>query len=102
VVFFALLARYVGIPVDHLAAVVISVFIVYAGWGILKDSMRTLLDASIDHGTRDAIRSAILAEPMVIGIKDLTGRNSGRYIFVEAGVVMKQTDLAEAALGEGE
>jgi len=98
VVFFALLARYVGIPIDHLAAVIIALFIAYAGWGILKDSMRTLLDASIDHGTRDAIRSAILAEPMVIGIKDLTGRNSGRYIFVEAGVVMKQTDLAEAAL----
>jgi len=98
VVFFALLARYVGLPVDHLAALVIAVFIVYAGWGILKDSMRTLLDASIDHETRDAIRSAILADPMVIGIKDLTGRNSGRYIFVEASLVMKQTDLAEAAL----
>ncbi|MBP2145426.1 cation diffusion facilitator family transporter [Methanofollis sp. W23] len=96
VVFFALLGRYFGLPLDHLAALVVAVFIAYSGWGILKDSMRTLLDASIDHETRDVVRAAVLAEPMVTGVKDLTGRNSGRYIFVEASVVMKPTDLAEA------
>ncbi|WP_067051103.1 cation diffusion facilitator family transporter [Methanofollis ethanolicus] len=98
VVFFALLGRNVGLPLDNLAALVVAAFIAYAGWGILKDSMRTLLDASVDHGTRDVIRAAVLADPMVIGIRELTGRNSGRYIFVEATVAMKQTDLAEAAL----
>lgn len=98
VVFFALLGRYFGLPLDRLAAVVVAAFVAYSGWGILKDSMRTLLDASIDHETRDAVRAAILADPMVIGVRNLTGRNSGRYIFVEATVVLKQTDLAEAAL----
>lgn len=97
VVFFALLGRYFGLPLDHLAALVVAAFIAYSGWGILKDSMRTLLDASIDHETHDAVRSAILAEPIVTGVRDLTGRNSGRYIFVEASVVMKPTDLAEAS-----
>lgn len=98
VVFFALLGRYFGLPLDRLAAVVVAAFVAYSGWGILKDSMRTLLDASIDHETRDAVRAAILADPMVISVRDMTGRNSGRYIFVEATVVLKQTDLAEAAL----
>ncbi|WP_342675934.1 cation transporter dimerization domain-containing protein [Methanofollis sp. UBA420] len=98
VVFFALLGQNVGLPLDNLAALVVTAFIAYSGWGILKDSMRTLLDASVDHETRDTIKSAILADPMVVGVRDLTGRNSGRYIFVEANVAMKQTDLAEATL----
>ncbi|MBN1195145.1 MAG: cation diffusion facilitator family transporter [Methanomicrobiaceae archaeon] len=98
VVFVAVLAQYFGIPVDSYAAVIVAGFIAFSGWGILKDSMRTLLDASIDHTTRDAIRAAIMSDPIVTGIKGLTGRNSGRYIFVEARVVMKKTDLEEANL----
>jgi len=98
VVFFALLAQYIGIPFDNIAAIIVAVFIAYSGWGILKDSMRTLLDASIDYQTREKIKSVILADPMVISIRDLTGRNSGRYIFVEADVTMKSSDLEEAHL----
>jgi len=96
VVFFALFAQYFGIPVDSIAAVIVALFIAYSGWEILKDSMRTLLDASIDYDTRDLIKSAILSDPMVTGIKILTARNSGRYIFVEATVNMKRSDLSEA------
>lgn len=98
VVFFALLAQYFGLPIDGPAAVIVAGFIVWSGWGILKDSMRTLLDASIDHETREIIRSAIIADPAVTGIRELAARNSGRYIFVEAVVWMKQTDLARATL----
>jgi predicted Fe-Mo cluster-binding NifX family protein len=60
--------------------------------------MKTLLDASIDHETRDTIRSVILSEPLVKSIRDLSGRNSGRFIFVEASVVMHETDLENAHL----
>jgi cation diffusion facilitator family transporter len=98
VVFFSLLAGYFGVPVDGPAAIIVALFIVWSGWGILKDSMRTLLDASIDHETREIIRSAVLADPAVTGIRELAARNSGRYIFVEAVVWMRQTDLAEASL----
>ncbi|EHQ35652.1 cation diffusion facilitator family transporter [Methanoplanus limicola] len=96
VVFSALFAQYFGIPVDSIAAAIVAFFIAYSGWEILKDSMRTLLDASIDYDTRDRIKSAILSDPMVTGIKDLTARNSGRFIFVEATVNMKRLDLSEA------
>ncbi len=98
VVFFALLAQYFGIPFDNVAAIIVAFFIAWSGWGILKDSMRTLLDASIDYETRNAIMSAILSDPLVKEIKVLTGRNSGRYIFVEATVVMHETDLENAHL----
>jgi cation diffusion facilitator family transporter len=96
IVFVALLGQYFGIPLDRIAAIIVAVFVVRAGWGILKDSMRTLLDASVDYATLDAIRSAIRSDPMVRAIKSVTGRNSGRYIFVEATVTMPETDLEEA------
>ncbi len=98
VVFFALLAQYFGVPFDNIAAVIVACFIAWSGWGILRESMKTLLDASIDYETRDTIRSVILSDPLVKGIKDLTGRNSGRYIFVEATVVMHETDFGDAHL----
>ena len=48
-VLLALLGSRVGYPIlDRLAALVMVGFIAKVGWGILKDSMRTLLDASVD------------------------------------------------------
>ena len=78
IVFFALLGQFFGIPLDRVAAVVVAVFIVRSGWGILKDSMRTLLDASVDYDTLNEIRTIIQSDPMVSSIKSITGRNSGR------------------------
>ncbi|WP_048151058.1 cation diffusion facilitator family transporter [Methanolacinia paynteri] len=98
VVFFALFAQYFGVPVDSIGAIIVAGFIAYSGWEILKDSMKTLLDASIDYKTRDLIKSAINSDPVVICTKELNARNSGRYIFVEAVVNMKKTDLSKAHL----
>lgn len=96
IVFFALLGQFFGIPLDRIAAVIVAVFIVRSGWGILKDSMRTLLDASVDYDTLNEIRTIIESDPMVSSIRSITGRNSGRYIFVEAMVEMATSDLKEA------
>ncbi|MDD3978157.1 MAG: cation diffusion facilitator family transporter [Methanomicrobium sp.] len=98
VVFLALLGQYFGIAVDNLGAIIVAGFIAYAGWEILKESMKTLLDASVDYKTRDLIKSAILSDPLVVCVKELNARNSGRYIFVEATVNMKKTDLSKAHL----
>jgi cation diffusion facilitator family transporter len=96
IVFFALLAQYFGVPLDRIASGVVAIFIAYAGWGLLSSSMRVLLDASIDSATLSQIRSIIETEPAVISIKDVTGRNSGRYIFVEATVLLRVSDLTKA------
>jgi cation diffusion facilitator family transporter len=69
IVFFALLGQFFGIPLDRIAAVIVAFFIVRSGWGILKDSMRTLLDASVDYDTLNEIRAIILSDPMVSSIK---------------------------------
>ncbi|MCD1294068.1 cation transporter [Methanocella sp. CWC-04] len=96
IVFFALLGQYFGIPLDSIAAIIVALFIIRSGWYILKDSMRTLLDASIDHDTLDTIRAAILSDPIVRRVKRITGRNSGRFMFVEATVTMAGSDLEKA------
>jgi cation diffusion facilitator family transporter len=97
VVFIAVLARSLGVPfIDRIGAGIIALFIVKAGWGILVDSTRVLLDASLDAAVLGKIRSVIQAEPAVAKVKTVTGRNSGRYRFVEAEVELRITDLEKA------
>jgi cation diffusion facilitator family transporter len=98
IVFIALLGQYMALPLDRIGAVIISIFIIRSGWDILKAGMRVLLDASIDHETLEVIRAIILAEPVVTEVRRVTGRNSGRYIFVEADVVLRLSDLERAHL----
>jgi cation diffusion facilitator family transporter len=96
IVLFALIGQYLGFPLDRVAALIIAVFVVREGWDILKNGMRVLLDASVDAPTLEKIRDAIEAEPTVSSVKDVIARNSGRYLFVEAVVILRVTDLKRA------
>jgi len=98
VVFFALLGQRFGFPLDRIASGVIALFIVRAGWGLLSSGMRVLLDASIDQDTLEQIRSVVREDPTVSTVESVTGRNSGRYIFVEAIVMLRVYDLERAYL----
>jgi len=98
VVFFAILGQHFGLPLDRIAAGIIALFIVRSGWGILSSGMRVLLDASIDQDTLEQIRLLLQGDPIVTNVVDVTGRNSGRYIFVEAVVRLRITDLHTAHL----
>lgn len=96
VVFFGLLGQYMQFPVDRIAAIIVAILIVKAGWGILVNGMRVLLDASIDMQTLEKIRSTILRDPAVVDVRKIMGRNSGRYVFVEAEISLRTTDLERA------
>ncbi len=98
VVFAALAGQWFGLPLDRIAAAIIAVLIIKAGWEILVSGMRVLLDASIDAATLKKIKDAIEANPEVSAVEELMGRNSGRYLFVEAKVSFRITDLARAHL----
>ena len=88
IVLFALFGSWMGYPViDRIAAVVMVAYIAKVGWDILKNSMRPLLDASVDPGTLQRIREVILSFKQVKEIKSIQARNSGRYIFVHAHLV---------------
>jgi cation diffusion facilitator family transporter len=96
IVFAALLAQRFALPLDRLAALVVVVVVVKTGWGLLADGMRVLLDASLSPETLLAIREVIEAQPAVAQLKWLTGRNAGRFRFVEAEVALRINELAKA------
>jgi cation diffusion facilitator family transporter len=97
-VFLALIAQSVAIPLDRIVAAIIALVIVKEGWKILVDGMRVLLDASVDARTLEKISALIMEAPEVASLEELVARNSGRYIFVQANLVFRVTDLGRAHL----
>ncbi|MGD2179255.1 MAG: cation diffusion facilitator family transporter [Anaerolineae bacterium] len=96
VVFAALLGQWFNLPLDRFAALVIVLAIGKTGWELLADGMRVLLDASLDPDTLLKIRQIILGEPTVAELKWATGRNAGRFRFVEAELTLRVRDLGKA------
>ena len=96
VVLAALLGQLVGWPLDRAAALVIVVLIARMGWELLADGMRVLLDASLDPETLDQVRAIIQRQPAVVEVHALTGRNAGRYRFIEAEVGLRVRELEKA------
>jgi cation diffusion facilitator family transporter len=96
VVFAALLAQWLNVPLDRIAALLIVIAISKTGWELLSDGMRVLLDASLEPDTLLQIRELMLAEPAVVELQWITGRNAGRYRFVEANVTLRVDDLEKA------
>jgi cation diffusion facilitator family transporter len=92
----ALISVWFQYPLDRIAALVIVLAVIKTGWSLLRDAMRVLLDASLDAETLDHIRKVINAEPAVVEVKWLTGRNAGRFRFIEAGVTVRVAELDRA------
>jgi len=96
IVFVAVAASALGFAVDRVAALVIVPFIAKSGWDLLVDGMKVLLDASLDAETLAQVRGIIEAYPGVVEAKSVVGRNSGRYVFLQADVLLRTTDLERA------
>jgi cation diffusion facilitator family transporter len=96
IVFAALLAQWFALPLDRIAALIVVVVVVKTGWDLLADGMRVLLDASLSTETLLRIRDIIAAEPTVANLKWVTGRNAGRFRFVEAEVALRIHELEKA------
>ena len=56
VVLIALVGSRLGWPLDRIGAAVVVIFVVSAGWELLSDGMRVLLDASLDAETMNKVR----------------------------------------------
>lgn len=92
----SLLAHWLQFPIDRVAALLIVAAVIKTGWDLLSDAMRVLLDASVDNETLLRLRRIIESEPAVVDVKWITGRNAGRYVFVEAGLGLRVMGLAQA------
>jgi cation diffusion facilitator family transporter len=89
IVLLAIVSNLFGYHFDKIAALVVVIFITKTGFKILTDGVRVLLDASIDHQTLSKVEKIILQTPQVVELKALKGRNSGRYKFIEADIILK-------------
>ena len=96
IVLVALLSSFAGVNLDRISAFIIVFIIAWSGGKILIDGIRVLLDASLDYKTLSLAEKLILAEPQVMEIQHLMGRNSGRYKFIEADIFLKTHDLNRA------
>lgn len=96
VVLLAIISSLIGYQFDKIAAIIVVLFIAKTGLQILKDGARVLLDASLDYDTLSKVEKIIVDTPQVVELKTLKGRNSGRFKFIEAGIVLKTHNLDKA------
>ncbi|WP_278186434.1 cation diffusion facilitator family transporter [Desulfobacter hydrogenophilus] len=97
VILAGLVGAWFGLDLDRMAAILVVLFVFKAGAGIFVDAFRVLLDASLDFETMDRVKTIILKDPRVVLINSLWGRNSGRYKFIEADIVIKARNLEKAS-----
>ena len=93
VIMAALLGSVFGLGLDRYAALVAVFFIGRAALGIFLDSVRVLLDASLDPAGIEAIREVVTADHRVARINELRARNAGRYKFVELDLALRVKSL---------
>ena len=96
VILTSLIGTWFGLNLDKVAALLVVLLILKAGFGILVDAVRVLLDASIDFKTMDYVKTIIMQDPRVVSINGLWGRNSGPFKFIEADIVTRGRTLEKA------
>jgi cation diffusion facilitator family transporter len=79
-------ARFSYFLIDRIAAFVILLLVLKAGYEIARDAVRSLLDASADSNTLEEMKDILKGFPEVAKVVSLKARNSGRYIFADAEV----------------
>ncbi len=73
-----------GYPfLEHIASLVICVFIMKAAFDIFKDAVDKMVDKSCDSETEEKIRSCVSSQDDVIGIDMLKTRVFGNRIYVD-------------------
>ncbi|HBA73641.1 MAG: hypothetical protein A2X82_05470 [Geobacteraceae bacterium GWC2_55_20] len=81
---------------DRIAAFVVLLLVVKAGYEIARDAARSLLDASVDNVTLENMANIVKGIPAIKKVVSLSARNSGRYIFANIEVQLSLKRLKEA------
>jgi cation diffusion facilitator family transporter len=89
-------ARFSFAVADKIAAALVLIIVARAGYVILKDSLKSLLDASVDNETLERMREVIRSFAQIEEPFAIQARNSGRFIFVELSVRVSLSRLKEA------
>jgi cation diffusion facilitator family transporter len=97
VVLVGVLGQYFGYPIiEKLAVVVVVYFIFHSGFEILKEAIKVLLDASLDHESIEKVRKILEESPDVKQINSINGRNAGSFKFLQLDLSLNTDSLSEA------
>jgi cation diffusion facilitator family transporter len=97
VVLVGVLGQYFGYPIiEKLAVVVVVYFIFHSGFEILKEAIKVLLDASLDHESIEKVRKILEESPEVKQINSINGRNAGSFKFLQLDLSLNTDSLSEA------
>ena len=74
----ALLAsNFVKLPVDGIMGIIVSVFILFSGYGIIKETVDMLLGKPAEPELVEEIKRIIMSDDMILGVHDLMIHNYG-------------------------
>ncbi len=100
---FASLAVLVGLigsifntEVDNITAGVVTALLAWAGIRIAVNSLKVLLEASLDPHDLHRIEELLQTVPGVTEVVSVSGREAGRYKFIEITVGLRTRDLEHA------
>ncbi len=66
-----------GINIDGIAGVLVACFILYNGWGTLKDTLQPLLGDAPDSDLITDIKKLVMSSPEILSVHDLIIHNYG-------------------------
>ncbi len=81
---------------DKVASIIVIFFVVRAGYDVARDSIKSLLDASVDAKTIEKMKKIVYGFKAVEAINSLLARNSGSFIFVHLNMRLNVKKLREA------
>jgi len=97
VVFVGVLGQYFHYPIiEKIAVVIVVYFIFHSGFEILKEAIKVLLDASLDHDSIEKIKEILDKNSDIKTINKITGRNAGSFKFVQLDLSLHTDSLKEA------
>ena len=92
-VLVAVTASFAGFPIlDPIIGLLVALLVFKAGLEIFMDSAKVLLDVSLDYKTMKKIEK-IASGQREVKVRELTARNSGRYVFVDLKLETRIKDL---------
>ena len=73
---------------DYIGAILVSIFIIYPAFKMIKDSVSNLLDESVDKETFEEISKIASNVSNVIDAHDIRTRKIGEAIFVDMHILV--------------
>jgi cation diffusion facilitator family transporter len=80
------------VVLDPLMAAAVAFHILWSGWHVVRDSIDSLMDRSVDSRMEDQIREIISKDATgALEIHDLRTRGAGRIVFIEFHLIVPAT-----------